>query len=277
MDYAESLRHGLGLLAKQGRDASLITALGDNYLLVKKVGSALACYFCALKYDPSFQLAKKKLVELQHVAHSLYGIPWYEMTFDMEKIWDDTAEKYDQLVARNMGSMHRTAQMELIGEHIRNLQATRVLMPCCGVGSELFILHRLDPHLQLTGLDRSENLLRMARHRNPHGIRFVHGNAAHLPFADRSFNVGVTVGGLMSLENPHGVLSEMRRTCTMHLFIVESSLEHIPSHDLKRANLLINPAIWMHHYERLFAQQRLRILHVTDFPADYLTCFEVAP
>ena len=63
----------------------------------------------------------------------------------------------------------------------------RCLDLCCGTGFHLTMLHELG--WTVTGIDISEDQLRLARSRAGDSAELLQGDAADLPFADRSFDL----------------------------------------------------------------------------------------
>ena len=102
---------------------------------------------------------------------------------------------------------HRVVDMAAVktGDHALDV--------CCGTGDIAFTLSSRGA--VVTGLDFSEPMLEMARHKSPQSPtlspRFLHGDAMRLPFADASFNVVTTGYGLRNLSDWQTGLSEMAR------------------------------------------------------------------
>lgn len=83
----------------------------------------------------------------------------------------------------------------------------------CAVGAELQLIEQRAPHLALTGLDLSAAHLHAARAwlAERARTRLVQGDARTLPFADDSFDVGMTVWVLEHLRDPTAVVRELLR------------------------------------------------------------------
>jgi 2-polyprenyl-6-hydroxyphenyl methylase/3-demethylubiquinone-9 3-methyltransferase len=79
----------------------------------------------------------------------------------------------------------------------------------CGGG---FVSNDLAGSHVVTGLDRSRRSLAVARrHDRTRSVRYVHGDAYHLPFADQSFSVVCAMDLLEHLEEPERCLAESAR------------------------------------------------------------------
>ncbi|MBI4238206.1 MAG: methyltransferase domain-containing protein [Deltaproteobacteria bacterium] len=269
---------GVELVARHGRNGPLITAVGDAALLAGDHENALACYIAAMHYDPAFQPAQEKcnaLVKDLQARKLLVGdIP----LFHFQQYCEDTAAQYDALVQDRL--QHTTADNPIIQcvlDFLQRRPARHVLMPCCGVGVELAWIHTALPATQFTGLDWSQNVITCAQRRCGDGVELVQGDVCRLPFADQTFDCAFTIGGLMAVANGRQAIDEIRRVSRTGILLIESSLEHIPLHDLMRGIRLITPGIWMHRYEALFQECHLHTENIATFPAAYLTGFSLTP
>ena len=84
----------------------------------------------------------------------------------------------------------------------------RVLEIGCGGG--LLLREALERRAAATGLDHSDEMVRLARERAP-GAEVVLGRAEELPFPDRSFTAAAMSIVLMFLPDPVTALRECRR------------------------------------------------------------------
>ncbi|HEY4412616.1 MAG TPA: methyltransferase domain-containing protein [Gaiellaceae bacterium] len=64
---------------------------------------------------------------------------------------------------------------------------------------------------EVVGVDRVPELLKLARERAPSTVRFVEGDAEHLPFDDGSFDLAGTLRTLHHVPRPELVLAELVR------------------------------------------------------------------
>ena len=78
-------------------------------------------------------------------------------------------------------------------------------------GTGLVALELLARGFRVTGLDRSPEMLAVARHRFGHGVDLVEGTAESLPFDDASFDHLTFTYLLRYVEDPGGTLSELAR------------------------------------------------------------------
>ncbi|HEX6120620.1 MAG TPA: methyltransferase domain-containing protein [Dongiaceae bacterium] len=87
----------------------------------------------------------------------------------------------------------------------------RVLDVACGTGAlARAALERVGPGGKVAGLDPNQDMLAVARRRNP-GIEWREGKAESIPFPDASFDAVVSQFGFMFFEDRAGALHEMMR------------------------------------------------------------------
>ena len=86
-----------------------------------------------------------------------------------------------------------------------------------GVGTGLSLPH-FGPHLKISGVDISPEMLEKARERvQKHGLRNVEAlremDAAKLDFSDNSFDIVVAMYVMTVVPNPERVMQELERVC----------------------------------------------------------------
>ena len=139
----------------------------------------------------------------------------------MKQYYDRLAYEYEQ----NAASREEPSE-DLPGllHAISVLPPARVLDVACGTG---FFTQHLGS--EVTGLDQSEAMLKVARGRVP-WAEFVRGDAFRMPFADRSFDrvFASFFYGLLPLEDRGRFLKEARRVGE-ELILVEPTPEWVPS------------------------------------------------
>ncbi|WML30861.1 demethylmenaquinone methyltransferase [Neobacillus sp. OS1-32] len=97
---------------------------------------------------------------------------------------------------------------------------SKALDVCCGTADwTIALAEAVGPAGEVTGLDFSENMLKVGREKVEHlglkQVKLIHGNAMELPFPDNSFDY-VTIGfGLRNVPDYLQVLKEMRRVVKM--------------------------------------------------------------
>jgi demethylmenaquinone methyltransferase/2-methoxy-6-polyprenyl-1,4-benzoquinol methylase len=96
------------------------------------------------------------------------------------------ARVYDALVDPFLRGVRKA-----VAGRIRSFGCQSVLDVACGTGRQLSMLE--GNGVRLTGLDASVSMLEVARSKTSPDIDYVYGDAAAMPFADRSFDcVGAT-------------------------------------------------------------------------------------
>jgi demethylmenaquinone methyltransferase/2-methoxy-6-polyprenyl-1,4-benzoquinol methylase len=87
----------------------------------------------------------------------------------------------------------------------------RVLDVCTGTGALAPLLRRrVGPDGEVIGLDLTEAMLEVARAR-VQGVRFLVGDACHLPFPDQSFAAATMAFGLRNVQDRQLALAELYR------------------------------------------------------------------
>ncbi|MEU4427897.1 methyltransferase domain-containing protein [Actinoplanes sp. NPDC024001] len=103
---------------------------------------------------------------------------------------------------------------------------SRVLDVACGTGIVArTAADRVGPSGSVTGLDRSEAMLAVARRVRPE-LCWEKGDATGLPFADGSFDVALSQAALMFIADRPAVLREMRRVAGRVAVQVPGRLSH---------------------------------------------------
>ena len=136
--------------------------------------------------------------------------------------YDQRAAEYDDAYRgtglwSNLRREGSEEELEALGEAISGLPACRVLDVACGTG---FLTRYLRG--EVTGLDGSEEMLKIARERVPEAT-FVNGDAFSLPFPDSSFDRVFTSNfyGLLLSHERSAFLREVRRVAP-ELVVVET-------------------------------------------------------
>ncbi|WP_017318797.1 class I SAM-dependent methyltransferase [Mastigocladopsis repens] len=89
----------------------------------------------------------------------------------------------------------------------------RVLDVACGTGEFEQVILAENPTQSIIGVDISEKMLAIARHkcRNYSNAVFQTASASLLPFADRTFDVVISANAFHYFDRPETALSEMKR------------------------------------------------------------------
>jgi SAM-dependent methyltransferase len=116
--------------------------------------------------------------------------------------YDGVADWYDrELATAELGRSSQRVVLRILGEG-----AGRLLDLGCGGGGFAAIL--AEQGWQVTGVDISEDQLRLARSR---GVETVLADARELPFADASFDAAVSVFTHTDMDDFAGALRELAR------------------------------------------------------------------
>lgn len=137
---------------------------------------------------------------------------------------------------------------------ITKLKPKTILEAGCGFGRNLKFLSQqgINPQ-QLTGIDFSPKLLKLAQQHLPPSIKLSQDNLTHLPFEASHFDLSFTHGVLMHLT-PAQIqlaLSELIRVTRHWLILIEET---------RNKPVKINHFTWAHDYPQLINQFKLKIL-----------------
>src|SRR5690625_875848 len=128
-----------------------------------------------------------------------------------EKIYD----KYDTMNSIISFKRHKAWRKDVM-KQMAVQEGSKALDVCCGTGDwSIALAEDVKRTGHVIGLDFSHNMLSIAKQKkqmlNLSQLKFIHGNAMDLPFADNSFDY-VTIGfGLRNVPDYIAVLKEMYR------------------------------------------------------------------
>jgi demethylmenaquinone methyltransferase / 2-methoxy-6-polyprenyl-1,4-benzoquinol methylase len=141
-----------------------------------------------------------------------YYEPGAQRANKVNELFTRIAGRYDLINDLQSFGLHRYWKKRVVRE-ARPQAGERALDVCCGTGDIALQLARRG--VEVTGLDFSERMLEIARHRKNTGglqrMQFVCGDAQKLPIPDGTFDI-VTIGyGLRNLASWETGMHEMQR------------------------------------------------------------------
>ena len=136
------------------------------------------------------------------------------MNTESEELWKSSAEA-DLLAGRAEGFWNLDYFERVILPLLDLPSGARVLDVGAGNGALTFLLARLRPDLEITGLDLTAELVAAgneeAAKRGFGNVKFSQGDALHLPFGGASFDAAVCQTLLVHLAEPEQAVGEMSR------------------------------------------------------------------
>ena len=126
--------------------------------------------------------------------------------------FDAVADTYDQWYETAEGAMYDRLEKKAVSGYLRqNVQGMKLLEVGCGTGhwSQFFS----DCGFEVTGVDVSEPMIKIAQSKNIANASFQIANGHSLPFNDNSFDVTAAITTLEFVHDTKLVLQEMVR-CT---------------------------------------------------------------
>jgi len=175
----------------------------------------------------------------------------------IKQLFNEIAEYYDSV--NNFISLFTHYLIKYLALRELNINPrSLVLDVCCGTGDFTKIITKFYPRVKVIGIDFSENMLKLAKNKNPKGT-FVLADCLQLPFKEKEFNY-VTAGfGLRNINNRTQAICEIYRVLDfggkfMHLdFGVHNNLSRIFDNivEFTANSLKINPE----HYNYLIGSK----------------------
>ena len=130
------------------------------------------------------------------------------------QVFESIADGYDGANQRISAGQHLRWKRAALGMFSHDLpESPSVLDVGCGTGDMLLLLRERLPLADMTGLDFSPNMLKVAEEkcRNDRAIRLIRGNATALPFPDASFDGVMMSFALRNTRDYDTVLQEIFR------------------------------------------------------------------
>ena len=130
--------------------------------------------------------------------------------------FDVAVKRYDQWYETTEGAMYDHLEKKAVSRYIRqNTRGIKLLEVGCGTGhwSRFFS----DCGFEVTGVDVSERMIKIAQGKNIANTSFQIADGHSLPFGDNSFDVTAAITTLEFAGNAELVLQEMAR-CTRKPF-----------------------------------------------------------
>jgi SAM-dependent methyltransferase len=157
-----------------------------------------SCDICGRDYplDDGLWIAQGQLSGKNRIAAAFYNSDRWQ-----------TFRPWEQLFLKTLGGLPGARRQIL--RHLRHLQRGNLLEVGIGDGENVALL----PHsLHINGIDIAERPLAACRDRYPERDLFLAlAEGERIPFADRSFDAVLSVGGFNFYSDPQRALNEMAR------------------------------------------------------------------
>ena len=128
---------------------------------------------------------------------------------NIKNLFDNLANKYDFMNNIISFGTHKFIKKLAIKE-LNIKPNSKVLDLCCGTGDLGSIIKETEPTCDITGVDFSENMLEIARKRNPKNT-YWNFDTTNLPFEKNSFDYIVMGFGLRNIVQKNKALEEIHR------------------------------------------------------------------
>lgn len=153
----------------------------------------------------------------------------------LDKYYARTAGSYDTTHVRS-NDEHSVALLRTL-PFLRDMKISSILDVGCGTGRSLRWYSEHIPDASLTGIDRSPDLLELAREYLPNAV-LQQGKAESLPFEDDVFDMVCATGMLHHVSDPDQCIKEMFRVSRLAVLISDHN-NFAFGHDLTRRTRLL--------------------------------------
>lgn len=129
----------------------------------------------------------------------------------IKNIFEDKiiAEEYDSYYKNEPGKTIDNIEKKLLAEHLAKIPYRGMLELGCGTGHWTSFFCRKG--FNVTAIDASENMLKIAERKNHDNCKFRKADATQLPFADNTFSVAASVAMIEFIEDVNVVMEEIKR------------------------------------------------------------------
>lgn len=129
----------------------------------------------------------------------------------IKNIFEDKsiAEEYDSYYKNEPGKSIDNIEKKLLIEHLANIPYRGLLELGCGTGHWTSFFCRKG--FNVTAIDASENMLKIAEQKNHDNCKFRKADATRLPFHDNSFSVVASVAMIEFIDDVPKVMDEIER------------------------------------------------------------------
>ena len=160
----------------------------------------------------------------------------------MQSLFDEkTAGRYDSWFLTPSGRYVERVENELIIDLLRPVAGQRLLDVGCGTGNHLLLFHQMG--LDVTGLDPSEHMLKLARDKLGDMADLHLGVGEDLPFDDNQFDVVSMISSIEFSSDPAATLAEAFRVARTGVFI--GVLNRLSANWIQRAvSSIFKPSIY---------------------------------
>lgn len=176
----------------------------------------------------------------------------------IKKLFNSISKDYDKLNNIMTFGLHKKIRKDsVIGLNL-NPEA-KVLDLCTGTGDVAGLLKKEYPNAQITGVDFSENMLKIAKEKYPN-IEFLEADCTQLPFENEQFDLCVISFGLRNIENIPKALAEIFRVTKKGGYFINI--------DLGKPNKFFN--LFLTPYMYLWVSLLGKVFHGDETPYKYL-------
>jgi len=125
---------------------------------------------------------------------------------NMFNLISDNYDKLNNIISFGFDKIIKKRSIDLL----RFKKCAKVLDLCTGTGDIPDIIRKKHPQVEITGIDISEKMLKIAKIKNP-DINFIQGDCTNLPIGDNSFDTMTICYGLRNIKRKNEAIKEFYR------------------------------------------------------------------
>jgi ubiquinone/menaquinone biosynthesis C-methylase UbiE len=174
-----------------------------------------------------------------------------EANYDFDKLADSYDKWYDSAAGRMYDRLEKKAFDSLVGNHNNGKQLLEI-----GCGTGHWSRYFSDKGFEITGIDISAKMIKIANKKNIPHCRFQTADGQNLSFFDNSFDAAAAITVLEFSKNPEKIISEMVRCVKPKGRLLLGVLNSLSAYNQKRQKNING----VYAYGRLFSPRQLKNL-----------------
>lgn len=128
---------------------------------------------------------------------------------NIRNMFNTIAQKYDLMNNLMSFGLHKLIKRDCL-KALDIKPHSKILDACCGTGDLTDFIKQIEPLADITGVDFSENMLKVARKRLP-AVEFIETDITNTGFDENTFDFVIMGFGLRNVANPEKALNEIYR------------------------------------------------------------------
>ncbi len=175
-------------------------------------------------------------------------------------IFDEYANKYDRWFETAEGKIVKEFEIALLKDFVKPEEGKTMLE--VGIGSGLFAMEFRKAGMVVSGIDPSDEMLKIAEKR---GFNVEKGSGENIPFEDNSFDVVLAMTSIEFSKTPEIFIKEMKRVVKVNGTIVVAALNLFSLYGLeRRIRGLFEKSVFSNAHFYTYWELKNLLLHLKD-------------